>query len=175
MKRMRLFAAVLLVALAATGLSCLPDRSPTAPAVPPPNASLLGGLLQATGLLRCTPLPYASTTKTIGPAGGIINVGPHTLIIPPGALSQNVTITAEAPSANVNSVRFTPQGLRFNVSAALTMSYSNCNLLGKLLPKEIAYTDDNLNILSYLISLDYLFAKKVTGKLDHFSRYAVAW
>jgi len=86
-----------------------------------------------------------------------------------------VTITAEAPSANVNSVRFTPQGLRFNVSAALTMSYSNCNLLGKLLPKEIAYTDDNLNILSYLISLDNLFAKKVTGKLDHFSRYAVAW
>jgi len=175
MKRMRLFAAVLLVALAATGLSCLPDRSPTAPAVPPPNASLLGGLLQATGLLRCTPLPYASTTKTIGPAGGIINVGPHTLIIPPGALLQNVTITAVAPSANVNSVRFTPQGLRFNVSAALTMSYSNCNLLGKLLPKEIAYTDDNLNILSYLISLDNLFAKKVTGKLDHFSRYAVAW
>ncbi len=55
------------------------------------------------------------------------------------------------------------------------MSYANCNLLGKILPKEIAYTDDNLNILSYLISLDNLFSKKVTGKLDHFSRYAVAW
>jgi hypothetical protein len=175
MKRMRFLAAVLLVALAATGLSCLPDRSPTAPAIPPPNASLIGGLLQATGLLQCTPLPYASTTKTIGPAGGTITVGPHTLVIPPGALSQNVTITAEAPSANVNSVRFTPQGLRFSVSAALTMSYSNCNLLGKLLPKEIAYTDDNLNILSYLISLDNLLSKRVTGKLDHFSRYAVAW
>src|SRR5438094_10172751 len=118
MKRMRRLTAVLLVSLAAV-LSCLPDRSPTAPAVPPPNASLLGGLLQATGLLQCTPLPYASTTKTIGPAGGIINVGPHTLVIPPGALSQNVTITAEAPSARVNSVRFTPQGLRFSVSAVL--------------------------------------------------------
>ena len=175
MKRLRLLAAVLLVGLAATGLSCLPDRSPTAPAVPPPNASLLGGLLQATGLLQCSPLPYASTTKVIGPAGGTIQVGPHTLIIPPGALSQNVTITAEAPSARVNSVRFTPQGQRFTVPAALTMSYANCNLLGKILPKEIAYTDDNLNILSYLISLDNLFSKKVTGKLSHFSRYAVAW
>ena len=76
---------------------------------------------------------------------------------------------------SVNSVRFSPQGLHFLAPAALTMSYSNCNLLGKLLPKRIAYTDDNLNILSYLISLDNLLSKKVTGKLDHFSRYAVAW
>jgi len=174
MKRMRRLTAVLLVSLAAV-LSCLPDRSPTAPAVPPPDASLLGGLLQATGLLQCTPLPYASTTQVVGPTGGTIQVGPHTLVIPPGALVQNVTITAVAPSATVNSVRFTPQGLHFLAPAALTMSYSNCNLLGKLLPKRIAYTDDNLNILSYLISLDNLLSKKVTGKLDHFSRYAVAW
>jgi len=174
MKRMRRLTAVLLVSLAAV-LSCLPDRSPTAPAVPPPDASLLGGLLQATGLLECTPLPYASTTQVVGPTGGTIQVGPHTLVIPPGALVQNVTITAVAPSATVNSVRFTPQGLHFLAPAALTMSYSNCNLLGKLLPKRIAYTDDNLNILSYLISLDNLLSKKVTGKLDHFSRYAVAW
>ena len=174
MKRMRRLTAVLLVSLAAV-LSCLPDRSPTAPAVPPPDASLLGGLLQATGLLQCTPLPYASTTQVVGPTGGTIQVGPHTLVIPPGALAQNVTITAVAPSATVNSVRFTPQGLHFLAPAALTMSYSNCNLLGKLLPKRIAYTDDNLNILSYLISLDNLLSKKVTGKLDHFSRYAVAW
>jgi hypothetical protein len=174
MKRMRFLAAVLLVFLAAAGLSCLPDRT-TAPEVPPPDASLLGWLLQSTGLLRCTPLPYAQTTQVVGPAGGFIQVGPHTLLIPPGALLQNVTITAVAPSATVNSVRFTPQGLHFLVPAALTMSYANCNLLGKILPKEIAYTDDNLNILSYLISLDNLFAKKVTGKLDHFSRYAVAW
>ena len=174
MKRMRRLTAVLLVSLAAV-LSCLPDRSPTAPAVPPPDASLLGGLLQATGLLQCTPLPYASTTQVVGPTGGTIQVGPHTLVIPPGALVQNVTITAVAPSATVNSVRFSPQGLHFLAPAALTMSYSNCNLLGKLLPKRIAYTDDNLNILSYLISLDNLLSKKVTGKLDHFSRYAVAW
>ena len=174
MKRMRRLTAVLLVSLAAV-LSCLPDRSPTAPAVPPPDASLLGGLLQATGLLPCTPLPYASTTQVVGPTGGTIQVGPHTLVIPPGALVQNVTITAVAPSATVNSVRFSPQGLHFLAPAALTMSYSNCNLLGKLLPKRIAYTDDNLNILSYLISLDNLLSKKVTGKLDHFSRYAVAW
>jgi len=47
------------------------------------------------------------------------------------------------------------------------MSYSNCSLLGKLLPKRIAYTDDNLNILTYLLSLDNLFSKRVTGKVNH--------
>jgi len=55
------------------------------------------------------------------------------------------------------------------------MSYANCSLLGILLPKRIAYTDDNLNIISYLLSLDNLLAKRVTGKVNHFSEYAVAW
>ena len=55
------------------------------------------------------------------------------------------------------------------------MSYANCNLLGSLLPKRIAYTNNLLEILEYLISLDNIFLKKVTGKLDHFSGYAIAW
>ena len=75
----------------------------------------------------------------------------------------------------VNAVKFQPEGLRFSTPAALTMSYSNCSLLGKLLPKRIAYTDDNLNILSYLLSLDNLLSKNVTGKVNHFSDYVIAW
>ena len=55
------------------------------------------------------------------------------------------------------------------------MSYANCNLLGRLLPKRVAYVSDALNILSYLLSLDNVFAKQVTGRVDHFSNYAVAW
>jgi len=75
----------------------------------------------------------------------------------------------------VNAVKFQPEGLRFAVPAALTMSYANCSLLGKLLPKRIAYTDDNLNIISYLLSLDNLLSKYVTGKVNHFSDYVIAW
>jgi hypothetical protein len=55
------------------------------------------------------------------------------------------------------------------------MSYANCNLLGLLLPKQVAYVGDNLSILSYLLSFDNLFASQVTGKVNHFSIYAVAW
>jgi len=173
MKARRLVAAVLLLVVA---LACT-DRTPTSvPAAPAPDASLIGGLLGATGLLKCSNLPYASSTKTIGALGGTISAGPHTLVIPPGALLSPTTITMTAPTGlGVNAVKFQPEGLRFIAPAALTMSYSNCSLLGKLLPKRIAYTDNNLNIISYLLSLDNLFSKYVTGKVNHFSDYVVAW
>jgi hypothetical protein len=145
-------------------------------AVPAPDASLIGSLLGPTGLLKCSDLPYASASATIGPDGGIMRAGPHVFVVPPGALSAPVTITMTAPTGlGVNAVEFKPAGLRFNLPAVLTMSYSNCSLLGKLLPKRIAYTDDNLNIISYLLSLDNLLSKNVTGKVNHFSDYVVAW
>ncbi len=174
MKARRLLVAPVLLLVAA--LACT-DRTPTAvPAAPAPDASLIGGLLGATGLLKCSNLPYASSTQTIGPLGGTISAGPHTLVIPPGALSAPTTITMTAPSGlGVNAVKFAPEGLRFATPASLTMSYSNCSLLGNLLPKRIAYTDDNLNIISYLLSLDNILSKSVTGKVNHFSDYVIAW
>ena len=75
----------------------------------------------------------------------------------------------------VNAVKFKPAGLQFQTAAALKMSYANCSLLGKLLPKRIAYTTDNLQILYYLLSLDNLLSKYVTGQVKHFSDYVVAW
>lgn len=168
------FAALLCLALVATSCS---DSSPTSPAARanPPEADLLGGLLGKIGLLSCRPLPAASASQTIGRAGGVMRIGPHTFTVPAGALSQNVTITAYAPSDKYNRIDFGPSGLQFSKSASLTMSYSNCSLLGDLLPKHIAYVDQHLNILSLLLSVDNLLTQKVTGKVDHFSEYALAW
>src|SRR5256712_7528053 len=73
---------VALVLTAAALLSC--GEPPLSP-VPPPQASLIGGLLQATGLLGCTPMPTATATQTVGPAGGVIRIGPHAPSIPAGA------------------------------------------------------------------------------------------
>lgn len=150
-------------------------ESPLSPVPPPPQASLIGSILQTTGLLGCTPMPTVTATQTVGAAGGVIKIGPHALSIPAGALAAPVTITATAPSDNVNRVRFQPEGLVFQRAAILTMSYANCNLLGKILPKRIAYTTDALAILSYVLSLDNLYGKYVTGRLNHFSNYAIAW
>jgi hypothetical protein len=55
------------------------------------------------------------------------------------------------------------------------MSYRNCSLVGWLLPKHIAYVDGNLNILYYLLSLPNLLTQTVTGQVNHFSEYAMAW
>lgn len=164
------FAVAATLALASCG-----DQAPTGPAAPAPEASLLGNLLQKTGLLTCSPLPYDSVTQTVGYWGGTINVGPHRLYIPPGALDHNVQITAVLSADTVNAVRFEPHGLTFDRPAYLTMSYANCNLLGSLLPKQIVYTDDVYSILQYLLSWDNLWGKKVTGEVHHFSQYAVAW
>jgi len=127
-------------------------------------------------LLKCSDLPSDSDTETIGSAGGRLTAGPYTLVIPAGALAKPTEITMTVRTGRgVNAVHFEPEGLQFERSAALTMSYANCDLLGKLLPKRIAYTDDALNIITYLLSLDNLRGKRVTGNLDHFSDYVVAW
>jgi len=173
MQRTRILLAAVLGCGVFLSASCT-DRTPLGVPAPPPQASLLD--LDLSGLLSCTPLPYDSVTETIGPAGGVIQVGPHRLIVPWGALTEPVAITAVAPSDTVNRVQFQPQGLQFERSAYLTMSYANCNLLGQLVPKRIAYTtDDLLTILEYLLSFDNLWTQRVTGRLDHFSTYAVAW
>ena len=182
MKRARFFSLVLFASMSAAIVSC-GDQAPVAPnaVLPAPQADLIGDLLGGTtsllknlGLLKCK-ATYAQATETVGKAGGVIEVGPHKLTIPWGALDGPVTITATAPSGNVNLVEFEPAGLVFKKDASLTMSYANCSLLGSLAPKRIAYTDDALVILEYLLSVDNLLTQKVTGKLKHFSGYAVAW
>lgn len=187
MKRVRLLFAFLFTGLLLVSGSCSPDNSPTGVTAAANNAGdsattvdgsrdgLLGGLLRPLGLLRCTPMPEARATRTIGREGGFIPVGPHSLWIPPGALDHNVTITAVSPSSTVNSVQFSPSGLDFDRSAWLTMSYANCGLLGQLLPKRIAYTNNLLDILYWILSIDNIFTKQVIGKVDHFSKYAVSW
>jgi hypothetical protein len=176
MRATRLWPAVLLAAGGVLILGC-GDRSPSGvpSQAPTPRGDLIGGLPEPTGFLRCPPLPYDSTTQTIGPDGGTIRVGPHSLVIPAGALASPTVITAVVVSGPVTAARFEPQGLQFQQTAYLTMSYAQCNLLGSLAPKQIAYTTDALDILYYLVSVDDLVAEQVTAELHHFSEYAIAW
>lgn len=186
MKRTRLISMMFLGLLLVAVTSCSTDTTTapapaTQPAIGPElglfdNGGLLGtGLLK--GLLYCSPLPNGSASKVIGPAGGTINMGPHNIYFPPGALNRNVTITAQVVSDSVNSVRLLPEGLHFAKGrpAILTLSYGNCSLLGRLLPKRIVYTSERLSILQVLLSVDNILTRKVHAPLDHFSRYAVAY
>ena len=177
-KPFRPLVAALLAGVLLVGVSCTSDQTPLEPTPtssmeqPSPLLSgvpivgnLLQGLLENLDLQTCSTQPYAKTTKAIGRMGGTIVVGTHRLVIPPGALRGPVTITAEQVPGHVNSVRFAPEGLR--------MSYQNCTLLA--LGAKIVYTDEGLRILELLPSLDLRSLTSVTGRIRHFSRYAVAW
>ena len=164
-----------------------PDPSAAATVAPAPSASLgslldpalqlldptLQKVLSTLQLLTCSRQQYVQVTAVIGPAGGQLVVGAHQLVIPAGALSTPVRITAEQVSGTVNSVRFSPEGLTFAKPATLTMSYGNCLLVP--LRKQVVYTNEQLKILEVVKSLDLRLTSTVTGLINHFSRYAVAY
>jgi hypothetical protein len=175
----------MLVGVLVTASSC-GDSSPTLPApVVPDRASssyaddygnLLTFIRQTVALIdSCASLPGTSVTKTIDKRGGMIVVGPDTLIIPANALHKPVAITATLPDGYfVNIVKFQPDGLHFKKPATLIMGYSNCNIFGTT-PVRIAQVDDDLKILEYVQSYDFRPGKRVYGALPHFSNYAIAW
>ncbi|MGH7525068.1 MAG: hypothetical protein ACREMX_00025 [Gemmatimonadales bacterium] len=178
----RKFSVILLGVVLAMGVSCTASDNPVEPTAEPaivPSQSLgdlVESLTKPVGdlrLLSCSTQPYAVTTRTIGPDGGVIAVGTHRLEIPRGALRQRVTIRAEQVPGRVNSVRLTPEGLRFAKPGALTLSYRNCSPL--MLLKKVVYVDELLRILEVLESRDDWRNQTVTGAIKHFSRYAVAW
>jgi hypothetical protein len=137
------------------------------------------------GLVSCTQA-YDSVTQVIGPAGGMIAVGPHYLWVDSMALSDTVRITAVAPADTVRWIRFQPDGLQFRTngagrSAVLYTSYDDC-----VVPWDeglrIAQVTGSLRILGYLQT--YVQVRKnrsspgrqyVAGVLHHFSQYAVSW
>jgi len=168
----RRFLVLGLFAALAVGVSCSSSESPVAPAAEQP-APLLGTVLSLADLLVCQSQPYAVATQQVGPSGGTIVVGEHRLVIPRGALGSAVVIKAEQVSGSVNSVRFSPEGLRFAKPAQLTMSYRNCLVVLK--QKRIAYTTELLKVLSLLPSVDLFGSRSVTSPIDHFSRYVVAY
>ena len=153
------------------------DRAPTATSASAPRApgDLLGLDLNVAGLqlLSCKVTQSYSASKTIGPAGGSLKVGPHTLTVPAGALSQEVLISASAPAGQTVQVHFEPEGLRFALPTSLTMSYSQCGLVDGLLLR-VVYVNDQQSILEVLPSIANLLNRTVTGKVGHFSNYALA-
>jgi hypothetical protein len=125
-------------------------------------------------LLRCKPRPYDGEAAIIGPDGGTLHIGEHELVIPKGALSQEELIVADAPTSSLVDVDFYPEGLKFAQSAKLTLSYKDC-LVPATVDLRLAYVGWGLRILELPPSQDIRDLSEVTGDIDHFSRYAVAY
>jgi len=125
--------------------------------------------------LRCEPQEYGGDAEVIGPNGGSIKVGEHELRIPKGALDHDVLITMERPVSELIEVQIQPHGLHFARDVELELSYSHC-VQPPLFRPFIVYVDDlQETILEVEWSVDKKGLKTVTGSLEHFSRYAVAY
>jgi hypothetical protein len=132
----------------------------------------------ALDLPSCTPQPADLSSARIGPNGGTLRAGKHTLRIPAGALKQSTVITMQAPSDSLNYVVFGPEGLTFDPAnlPTLTMSYRNCSVKQKAeLELEIVYTDDAITTVldtTETIASDTV-SHTVGARLRHFSKYVL--
>jgi hypothetical protein len=178
-----------LVALVVAGIAVACDRVPTAPVPTGPSYKARASLnanVKPTGLVACAQA-YDSVTQVIGPKGGSLSVGAHTLFVDSLVLKSAVSVTAVAPSGTVRWVRFQPDGLLFPPNsvdgwgAVLYTSYKDCGVPTTASPR-IAQVTNALGVLTYLqMSIKVRQNpwsqgnQYVVGLLPHFSNYAVAW
>jgi hypothetical protein len=129
-------------ALAAAALFALAgcsDVSQPTLAAPEQPASVLGGTIDLNGVLQFVGLPDLSGTRhaekyIVASQGGFVELNGFRVDIPPGALSQNTTITIDLPTDNVLGKRliaeFGPHGTQFNTPVTLRFPLTGVLLTG---------------------------------------------
>lgn len=127
-----------------------------------------------TQLLTCTAHGAATASAVVGPHGGTIAVGNDRLVIPGGALSDPVLITATIPADTLAAVQFSPHGLQFAKDAMLLLSTSGCQV-GAQAPGHVVYLDGAGDVLQTLDATFNANAQVVTTSIEHFSSYAIAF
>ena len=154
------------------GASAPQDYDAPLPPLPPASAEVRNGGLVS----KCWSLKAEAVNRKIGPAGGSLVIGPHTLTVPAGALSRVVMIHARIVGGkSVNVVEFKPDGLVFRTPAVLTMSYANCDREGRTNALAIAVVNDTFGVVAYIPSSDDAATGTVTGGVPDLTNYAVAW
>jgi hypothetical protein len=140
-----------------------------------PDTPDIAQAVAAPGLTACKPLPEASASGWIGPKGGILRAGPHSLKVPPAALSTTVFITLEAPSSQINRIGLEPRGLKFNegTGAYLAVSYENCSVPPGS-GQQVVRISQKLSVLQVTPSVMDPATLSVEGKLLLFADYALS-
>ncbi|MGH7508390.1 MAG: hypothetical protein ACREMZ_02840 [Gemmatimonadales bacterium] len=146
----------------------------TGEAMGPPDPQFAKASTTSTEFTECSFQAYSATSGSIGPEGGRLKTGSHTLYVPAGALDANTFITMEARSGTISRVSLGPEGLTFNKDypARLLTRYTDC-WIDAGAKQGIAYVDDDLRIVETTPSYDDRFSQTVDAKLSHFSDYVL--
>lgn len=153
--------------------SCTSDsRSPLAPAEP------LRASSPSATLIECVVDSTRSVTTTIGPLGGVLQLGAHKISIPLNAVPSPTEFTLTVPASRYMEVEVRANGtehFRFSQPVQLTIDYSRCvrsDIDKKNL--RIFYIDRQTKaILEDLGGVDDKTARTVTTDTDHFSGFSV--
>jgi hypothetical protein len=112
----------------------------------------------------------------IGPAGGVIALGLHTLLIPPGALNTNFTFFMTYASNSGVAVDCNPSPFSFLLPVTLTLSYENTQYDGDgedASQLQIMYMAPDGTLEAWPSTVDES-ANTVSAQIDHFSRYIIS-
>src|SRR6202011_4926558 len=131
----------------ATGLACRGSETTTAPFASITGANSrrdvgvsgpIGSRGNAYGRpaqpVVCTDRKAAVESGVFGPSGGTLIFGDSRLIIPGGALREDVTITATTIGGSSSQVNFEPHGLRFQKPVGLALGSAGCAIPEDAMP-----------------------------------------
>jgi hypothetical protein len=171
---------VFLVPLLAVA-ACSGD-GPTMPVAAAPSANAFRGLGSPPGSkrtsaavagafvpLNCTPKQLATGSATIGPAGGVLQIGTHRLIVPAGALTNRVLISGTVPAGKPFEIDLQPHGLQFRKPAGLILDASSCVDV-----PTIVYIVDDVTLGPPIPAFYSNWWKAIACPIWHFSGYMIA-
>jgi hypothetical protein len=123
---------------------------------------------------HCTDRQATMSSGVFGPAGGTLTFGESRLIIPGGALTDTVTISASIVDPTTSRVEFQPHGLQFAKPAGLLLSTDGCVLSPDQAPNVVYLSEDGF----VLETIDAVYDprwKTFAAPIHHFSGYAIAF
>jgi hypothetical protein len=125
-------------------------------------------------LVACTKRATFSDSGEFGPNGGTLWIGRNRLIIPPGALSERVTLSGTIVGDTVAFLQFQPEGLHFKKPAGLVLDAAGCTLPQDDAP-DVVYIDDSGAITEQIRATYNNAWHTVAAPIEHFSGYAIAF
>jgi hypothetical protein len=153
------------------------SNMPTAP-VPAQDSSASGGAApaQVLGLLGGGGSTTNSTTKTIGLLGGTVPAGDFTVVFPPAAVLQPVTVTVTQPDLAHSTVQLSISPASANHFLLPVLLTANARKMDRSLLSVacISYYNPSTGKWENLASTVNLLGLTVSTPLFHFSTYRVS-
>jgi hypothetical protein len=120
--------------------------------------------------VNCSPRITYEGSARIGPAGGVLRIGPHRLVIPAGALRRKVLISGTVPEGKPFQIDLQPHGLQFRKAAGLVLDATSC-----IEVPPIVYIIDQVNVSAPIEAMYSNWWKTIACPIWHFSGYMVAF